>query len=169
MFYFFFLFFFSSRRRHTRWPRDWSSDVCSSDLKPWEGYSYNRLSDDIRRIITILKLDSFTLIGHSVGGAIATRYMARNNGYGVSKLALVAAAVPSFIIHPDFPYGLPKDDVNKIIEMTYHNRLQMLHDFTKQFFFHQITQSIYDCFFIFGIVAACYSNLYITYLLCINH
>src|SRR5207253_6564620 len=26
------LFFFSSRRRHTRWPRDWSSDVCSSDL-----------------------------------------------------------------------------------------------------------------------------------------
>src|SRR5271166_5409300 len=31
VFYMFF-FFFSSRRRHTRWPRDWSSDVCSSDL-----------------------------------------------------------------------------------------------------------------------------------------
>src|SRR5437870_7887965 len=31
-FFFFFFFFFSSRRRHTRWPRDWSSDVCSSDL-----------------------------------------------------------------------------------------------------------------------------------------
>src|SRR5207253_7456834 len=29
---FFIYFFFSSRRRHTRWPRDWSSDVCSSDL-----------------------------------------------------------------------------------------------------------------------------------------
>src|SRR5437870_13002455 len=28
----FIVFFFSSRRRHTRWPRDWSSDVCSSDL-----------------------------------------------------------------------------------------------------------------------------------------
>src|SRR5271166_488581 len=27
------LFFFSSRRRHTSWPRDWSSDVCSSDLE----------------------------------------------------------------------------------------------------------------------------------------
>src|SRR5690625_7357 len=24
---------FSGRRRHTSWPRDWSSDVCSSDLK----------------------------------------------------------------------------------------------------------------------------------------
>src|SRR5690625_6233129 len=25
--------FFSSRGRHRRWPRDWSSDVCSSDLE----------------------------------------------------------------------------------------------------------------------------------------
>src|SRR5690349_23697291 len=29
---FYFFFFFSSRRRHTRSLRDWSSDVCSSDL-----------------------------------------------------------------------------------------------------------------------------------------
>src|SRR2546429_6461323 len=29
-----FFFFFSSRRRHTRCSRDWSSDVCSSDLFP---------------------------------------------------------------------------------------------------------------------------------------
>src|SRR5437870_12848772 len=29
-------FSFSSRRRHTRWPRDWSSDVCSSDLPALE-------------------------------------------------------------------------------------------------------------------------------------
>src|SRR2546422_6459143 len=28
-------FFFSSRRRHTRCSRDWSSDVCSSDLGCW--------------------------------------------------------------------------------------------------------------------------------------
>src|SRR2546429_6370713 len=28
-----FFFFFSSRRRHTRCSRDWSSDVCSSDLR----------------------------------------------------------------------------------------------------------------------------------------
>src|SRR5207249_5699146 len=32
IFCFFFFFFFSSRRRHTRSKRDWSSDVCSSDL-----------------------------------------------------------------------------------------------------------------------------------------
>ena len=32
-FFVFLVFFFSSRRRHTRCSRDWSSDVCSSDLK----------------------------------------------------------------------------------------------------------------------------------------
>src|SRR3712207_7622314 len=30
-------FFFSSRRRHTRYWRDWSSDVCSSDLRTLHG------------------------------------------------------------------------------------------------------------------------------------
>src|SRR6266508_5130245 len=37
-----FFFFFSSRRRHTRWPRDWSSDVCSSDLNPGGLFTVSR-------------------------------------------------------------------------------------------------------------------------------
>src|SRR3712207_8781474 len=37
-------FFFSSRRRHTRYWRDWSSDVCSSDLgKEPRGYVFLHL------------------------------------------------------------------------------------------------------------------------------
>src|SRR5437879_7369120 len=35
---FFFFFFFSSRRRHTRYIGDWSSDVCSSDLREIDGH-----------------------------------------------------------------------------------------------------------------------------------
>src|SRR3712207_5379571 len=37
-----FFFFFSSRRRHTRYWRDWSSDVCSSDLAA-VAYAHERL------------------------------------------------------------------------------------------------------------------------------
>src|SRR5690606_4182302 len=37
------LFFFSSRRRHTSFSRDWSSDVCSSDLKRLEYWLKARL------------------------------------------------------------------------------------------------------------------------------
>src|SRR5437868_11785380 len=38
-------FFFSSRRRHTRSKRDWSSDVCSSDLQLNESLVIYHVSD----------------------------------------------------------------------------------------------------------------------------
>src|SRR5690606_39886095 len=37
-------FFFSSRRRHTRFSRDWSSDVCSSDLGKGKGVALISIS-----------------------------------------------------------------------------------------------------------------------------
>src|SRR5438445_11008822 len=45
-----FFFFFSSRRRHTRYWRDWSSDVCSSDLRSRarRGGARARHADDAR-------------------------------------------------------------------------------------------------------------------------
>src|SRR3712207_7147441 len=49
----FFFFFFSSRRRHTRYWRDWSSDVCSSDLArsgaPSLGEAQGHGASDMRR------------------------------------------------------------------------------------------------------------------------
>src|SRR5947209_18564148 len=39
------MFFFSSRRRHTRYWRDWSSDVCSSDLGVAGGAELRREHD----------------------------------------------------------------------------------------------------------------------------
>src|SRR5687768_10309141 len=44
----FFIFFFSSRRRHTRCSRDWSSDVCSSDLERIEFQEDGRIIAYIR-------------------------------------------------------------------------------------------------------------------------
>src|SRR5690554_5539935 len=50
-----FFFFFSSRRRHTRCGRDWSSDVCSSDLNidvVTMTYGYMRTYEDrVRRAV----------------------------------------------------------------------------------------------------------------------
>src|SRR5207249_9040168 len=43
--FFFFFFFFSSRRRHTRSKRDWSSDVCSSDLAARPGLALRQVED----------------------------------------------------------------------------------------------------------------------------
>src|SRR3712207_6894648 len=42
-------FFFSSRRRHTRYWRDWSSDVCSSDLEHRRGEDQDARVRRVRR------------------------------------------------------------------------------------------------------------------------
>lgn len=126
--------------------------------KPYEGYNYDRLSDDIRCVVEALKLHDFTLVGHSVGGAIATRYMGRHNGYGVSKLVLVGAAAPSLTRRPDFLYGLPKEDVTKLIKETYNDRPKMLQEFTELFFYQEISKAFSDWFFQLGLEAAGWST-----------
>src|SRR3712207_6935416 len=55
----FVVFFFSSRRRHTRYWRDWSSDVCSSDL--------DRLSDIANTFINIYDQQGKLPVWHLMG------------------------------------------------------------------------------------------------------
>lgn len=122
--------------------------------KPFTGYDYNRLSDDVWTVVKTLGLKDFTLAGHSTGGAIAVRYMYRHNGYGVSKLALFAAAVPSLIKRPNFPYGLDKEAVTNIINEIYIDRPKMLSDFGNIFFFQHITEPFAYWFLNLGLQAA---------------
>ncbi len=126
--------------------------------KPWGGYDYDRLSDDVRGVVDALKLQDFTLGGHSTGGAIAIRYMARHKGYGVSKLALFDAAAPSLIKRPNFPYGLDQEAVLQIIQGTYNDRPKMLRDFGDIFFYQRITEALGDWFFQLGLQAAGWST-----------
>src|SRR2546430_8838155 len=49
-------FFFSSRRRHTRFDCDWSSDVCSSDLR-LEGKLHHRATDGVVLVVHAINCD----------------------------------------------------------------------------------------------------------------
>jgi len=126
--------------------------------KPFKGYDYDRLADDVRKIVEVLSLDDFTLLGHSTGGAIAIRYMARHDGFGVSKLVLCAAAAPSLIQRQYFPYGLEKKDVIDIIKGTYSDRPKMLQGFGDIFFYKYITEPFINWFFQLGLQAASWST-----------
>lgn len=126
--------------------------------KPWSGYDYNQLADDIRAVIHALKLNHIILGGHSTGGAICIRYMARHNGYGVSKLALFAAAAPSLIQRPYFPYGLQRQAVLDIIQNTYRDRPAMIRNFGNMIFYHKVSEPLADWIFQLGLQAAGWST-----------
>jgi non-heme chloroperoxidase len=121
--------------------------------KPFYGYDYDTLADDLRGVVEALNLRDFILAGHSTGGAIAVRYMGRYKGDRVSKLALFAAAAPSLIKRPNFPYGLDSETVVQLIEATYQDRPQMLQGFGGMFFFQHISQAFSDWFFQLGLQA----------------
>ncbi len=126
--------------------------------RPWMGYTYDRMADDVRVVIDKLQLEDVILAGHSMGGAIAIRYMARHAGHKVSKLALFGAAAPVFTQRPDYPYGITKDEVNKLIEDTYSNRPQMLEGFGDIFFARYLTESFKDWFQGLGLEASSHAT-----------
>src|SRR5690554_8069714 len=64
------MFFFSSRRRHTRCGRDWSSDVCSSDLAAEQRHVHvavARVGGDVGAIAQLL-LEEVVAGGADAGG-----------------------------------------------------------------------------------------------------
>ncbi|MED4225296.1 alpha/beta hydrolase [Neobacillus cucumis] len=136
----------------------WDQRGFGKSDKPWGGYDYDRIADDLRAVIDTLHLQNFTLAGHSTGGAIAIRYMARHGGHGVSKLVLLSAAAPSVIQRPYFPYGLKKEEVLNIIKGTLNDRPNMLRGFGDMFFYQHVTQAFSDWFFQLGLQAASWST-----------
>src|SRR2546429_5747471 len=67
-------FFFSSRRRHTRCSRDWSSDVCSSDLRAgsrYESWKY-MLESPEPRVLVLQDMDQPPGAGAFIGEVMAT-------------------------------------------------------------------------------------------------
>lgn len=102
--------------------------------KPWKGYSYERMAEDICRVITELDLRNITLLGFSMGGGACVRYMARYKGHRVSRLVLAGAACPSFVQRPGFPYGMTKEQVDALIVQAYNNRPQCVTEFARRCF-----------------------------------
>lgn len=122
--------------------------------RPWSGFSYDRLADDIHEVIKALQLSDITLAGFSVGGAIVIRYMARHHGAQVAKLALVSAAAPSFLQRPGFPHGQTRETVNQLIEQTYKDRPHMLNEFGNMFFARYKTEDFKEWFKGLGLAAS---------------
>ncbi|OUM90786.1 MAG: alpha/beta hydrolase [Bacillus thermozeamaize] len=127
--------------------------------KPWHGYSYDRLADDLHAVLEALQLEDTALVGFSIGGAIAIRYMARHGGHRIGRLALVDAAAPVFTKRPDYPYGLPVEQVNDLIRQTYQDRPQMLTGLGRIFFNRNVGTDLLDWFHNLGLEGSSHATI----------
>ncbi|MBW8324462.1 MAG: alpha/beta hydrolase [Prolixibacteraceae bacterium] len=101
--------------------------------KPYGSYHYDVHALDIKRVLDKLDIKDAMLVGFSMGGSIAVRFVSAYNEDQVTKLVLAGAAVPSWTQREDFPYNLPQKAVDELIKLNYKDRPKLLSDFAKIF------------------------------------
>ncbi|MFL2132886.1 alpha/beta fold hydrolase [Desemzia sp. FAM 24101] len=99
-----------------------------------EDYNYNTLADDVRVVLEELHIEKVILVGFSMGGAVAARYMAHHDGFGVEKVILISAAAPQFAKKSYYLTGIKKAEVTDWIEQMQTDRPRMIQDYIKQLF-----------------------------------
>jgi len=101
--------------------------------KPYGSYNYDVHALDIKRVLDQLNIEDATLCGFSMGGAIAAMYVSLYGTMRVTKLVLAGAATPSWTQREDFPYNIPKTDVDDLIALNNSDRPKLLSNFAKIF------------------------------------
>ena len=103
--------------------------------KLWDGYDYDSLTDDLNAIIEKLDLKDAVLVGFSMGGGEAVRYMSRYGANGrIAKIVLVSSVVPYLAQTNDNPDGVPQSVFAEMMENMTEDRINFLEEFGKQFF-----------------------------------
>jgi len=102
--------------------------------KPWDYYDYDTLTDDLHAILEELDLRDAVLVGFSMGGGEAVRYLSRYGNNRVSKLVLISAVTPFLAKTPDNPEGVDQSVFEEILANLKKDRIDFLDDFGKKFF-----------------------------------
>ncbi|WP_317172202.1 alpha/beta hydrolase [Hymenobacter sp. BRD67] len=102
--------------------------------KPWEGYTYDTLADDLKAVLDELNLQNVTLVGFSMGGGEVARYMSRHHGARVKNVIFVSAVTPYLLKTEDNPEGVDKSVFDGMMEGLGKDRPDFLNTFGKKFY-----------------------------------
>jgi pimeloyl-ACP methyl ester carboxylesterase len=102
--------------------------------KPWNGYDYDTLTDDLHALMEQLDLRDAVLVGFSMGGGEVARYVSRYGTERVSKIVLVSSVLPYLAKTGDNPDGVDQSVFADMMEQIKDDRIAFLDDFGKKFF-----------------------------------
>lgn len=67
---------------------------CGRSDQPWTGYDYDTLADDLAALIDQLELSKVTLVGHSMGCGVITRYLTKLGEDRVARVVMLGTTTP---------------------------------------------------------------------------
>jgi pimeloyl-ACP methyl ester carboxylesterase len=102
--------------------------------KPWDGYDYDSLTEDLKAIINQLDLREVTLVGFSMGGGEVARYLGRYGSDRIAKVVLISSVTPFLAKTADNPDGVDESVFADMMEQMQEDRIGFLDDFGKKFF-----------------------------------
>ena len=128
--------------------------------KPFGDYNYDVHASDINKVLKKLDIQNAVLVGFSMGGGIAARYVSEYKSARVSKLVLAGAAAPIWTQREDFPYNLPKSAVDDLIKLNFKDRPKLLTNFAKIFSSTEtsLNEGIGDWLYGIGLSASSYAT-----------
>jgi non-heme chloroperoxidase len=93
----------------------------SSD--PGRGYDFDTMAQDLAAVLNVLELQSVTLVGHSIGCGVITRYLTRYGSGRVKRIAMLGTITPYMRKSADNPDGVPDEAVE------YFQKKQLMQNF----------------------------------------
>src|SRR6266478_2176935 len=74
--------------------------------QPTVGYNYDTFAEDLHKLVTHLKLRSFSLVGFSMGGGEVASYLGKYGSKGVSQAVFIGSVPPFLLKTSDNPEGV---------------------------------------------------------------
>jgi non-heme chloroperoxidase len=102
--------------------------------QPTTGYDYDTFTEDLRKLVTELKLRDFALVGFSMGGGEVARYIGKYGSEGVSKAVILSGVPPYLLKTSDNPEGVDKNVFAGIETAVKADRYAFFTEFFKNFY-----------------------------------
>jgi non-heme chloroperoxidase len=102
--------------------------------QPTTGYNYDTFAEDLRKLVTHLKLKDFTLVGFSMGGGEVARYVGRYGSKDISKTVIIGGVPPYLLQTADNPEGVDASVFEGIEKAVAADRYAFFTEFFKNFY-----------------------------------
>ena len=102
--------------------------------QPTDGYNYNTFAEDLHKLVTKLNLNSFSLVGFSMGGGEVARYIGKYGSKGVTRAVIIGGIPPYLLKTADNPEGVDGSVFEGIQKAVAADRYAFFTEFFKNFY-----------------------------------